>query len=71
MYLLFQDWPPIPDPQVSNSEVNLRFGTLPRGYTVTSSNSRTKVRRYVLLPPHADPNMSMVGHLCNVYKRAK
>lgn len=54
------------------SDVNIRYGTLPKGYTVTATHKGTnKVRRYVSLPPHVDPNMAMVGHLCNVFKRAK
>ncbi|XP_035223796.1 beta-scruin-like [Stegodyphus dumicola] len=65
------DWPPVPDPRSSSSELNVQLGTLPPGYTVTASNSKTKVKRYVPLPEHCDPNLAMCGHLCNVYKKTR
>ncbi|GBN50714.1 Alpha-scruin, partial [Araneus ventricosus] len=67
------DWPPIPDPKNLPSELDVRLGTLPKGYTVTAANSggRSKVKRYVPLPEHVDPNLGMCGHICNVYKKTK
>ncbi|GFS82723.1 beta-scruin [Nephila pilipes] len=55
------DWPPIPDPKNLPSELDVRFGTLPKGYTVTATatSGRTKVRRYVPLPEHIDPNLGI------------
>ncbi|XP_054714585.1 beta-scruin-like [Uloborus diversus] len=67
------EWPPIPNPQQSSSDMHIKLGTQPKGYTVSASSTagRMKVRRHVALPPHVDPNLSMCGHMCNIYKRAK
>ncbi|GIY70836.1 alpha-scruin [Caerostris extrusa] len=55
------DWPPIPDPRNLPSELDVRLGTLPKGYTVSAvnTNGRTKIRRYVPLPEHVDPNLGI------------
>lgn len=57
--------------QTANTEIDLRIGNLPRGYTVTSTVSGNKVKRYACLPPYVDPNLSMMGHLCSANKKAK
>ncbi|XP_042907619.1 beta-scruin isoform X2 [Parasteatoda tepidariorum] len=67
------DWPPLPDPKTFSSELNIRLGTLPKGYTVSPAKgtSRTKVKRYLTLPEEVDPNLGICGHIGNIFKKTK
>ncbi|KAG8196566.1 hypothetical protein JTE90_003579 [Oedothorax gibbosus] len=68
-----EDWPPVPDPINLPSELNVRLGTLPKGYTVTAVNSsgKTNLHRYVALPEGVDPNLGLCGDISNHCKKTK